>query len=198
MCGAHAVMVCILLTMFRMPLTRRILALASAGILVLAAPAFAQRDKPPSPHVRPERGLQRLVDDAARRSPAIQEWIDRLEQLDVTVYIRLQTFAQIDLEGRVALLSVSGAHRYLVIELAGGRGELMQMSTLGHELFHAIEIAEEPSVVDLDTLADLYTRIGIRTGDSRGLRTFETTGAAEAGDRARKQLLANTRHVHGT
>jgi hypothetical protein len=62
------------------------------------------------------------------------------------------------------------------------------MATLGHELFHAIEIAEEPSVVSADTLADLYARIGRKTGDSAGHRTFETEAAAAAGLRARRQL----------
>jgi hypothetical protein len=200
-------MVCILLTRsgMREPTGRRVCkatvgfaGFAGLAFLALAPAAFAQDERPRAPHVRPERGLRRLVDDAARRSPAIQEWIDRLEQLDVTVYIRAKAFTQIDLEGRVALLSPAGAHRYLVIELACGRTELAQMSTLGHELFHAIEIAEEPSVVDTETLADLYTRIGMKTGDSRGLRTFETAGAAEAGDRVRKQLLTTTRPAHGT
>jgi hypothetical protein len=172
--------------------------LAFLAMLTLAAvPAAAQDERPP--HVRPERGMRHLVDEAARRSPAIREWIDRLEELNVTVYIRAQAFVQVDLEGRIALLSSAGSRRYLVIELACGRSELTQMATLGHELFHAIEIAEEPSVVNPGTLADLYSRIGIQTGDSMGLRTFETAAAAAAGQRARRQLLTNTtRHGHGT
>ncbi len=73
------------------------------------------------------------------------------------------------------------------------------MATLGHELFHAIEIAEAPSVVSPETLADLYSRIGTKTGDSRGVRTFETEAAAAAGLRARRQLLTSTtRQGHGT
>ena len=174
--------------------------LAFMAMLTLAvAPAFAQEDVPRSPHVRPERGMQRLVDEAARRSPAIREWVDRLESLDVTVYIRTKAFTQSDLEGRVALQSVTGSHRYLIIEIACGHSELTQMATLGHELFHAIEIAEEPSVVSPDTLANFYSRIGRETGDSWGRRTFETAGAAAAGNRTRRQLLTNTtRAGHGT
>jgi len=179
-------MVCILLTKSCM------------AFLMLAALMFAQEGMPPAPHVRPERGMQRLVAEAARRSPAIRESIDRLEQLDVIVYVRARAFARVDLEGQVALLAVTGGQRYLIIELACGHSELMQMSTLGHELYHAIEIAEEPAVVNTDTLADLYSRIGMLTGDSRGLRTFESAAAAEAGERARKQLLLNTRHGNGT
>jgi len=152
----------------------------------------------PNPHVRGEQRMRRLIDEAARRSPAIQEWIDRLQQLDVVVYVRTKVFGRPQLEGRVALLTTAGSRRYLVIELACGRSELAQMATLGHELFHAIEIAEEPSVVSPETLADLYSRIGTKTGDSRGVRTFETEAAAAAGLRARRQLLTSTtRQGHG-
>ena len=201
-------MVCILLTSsgmwerngYNARKTRQVFAgfMGLAFLALSAAPACAQDALSP-PHVRPESDLRRLVDDAARRSPAIQEWIDRLEELDVTVYIRTKLFVQPDLEGRVALLSAAGSHRYLIIELACGRAEITQMSILGHELFHAIEIAEEPTVVDAATLADLYLRIGSRTSDRKGLQTFETDAAAAAGQQARRQLLSSTtRHGHGT
>jgi hypothetical protein len=169
------------------------------AFLAFASPAVAQDTVfEPPPHVRGEGGLQRLIDEAARRSPAIQHWIDRLQTLDVTVYVRASAFRQIDLDGRIALLSMAGSRRYLIIELACGRSELVQMATLGHELFHAIEIAEEPSAVNAETVADLYARIGSKTGDSRGQRTFETEAAIAAGLRARRQLLSPTRHGNGT
>src|SRR5258705_398159 len=114
---------------------RRALAIASAGLLLLtAAPAIAQDDFTPPPHVRSETAsLRSMVDDAAQRSPEIRQLIDQLEELDVTVYIRSRLFTQLDLEGRVSLLSVSAGHRYLVIELACGRSGFAQMATLGHE-----------------------------------------------------------------
>lgn len=158
----------------------------------VTTPALAQ-----TAHVRGEGGMQRLVDGAAQRSSVIREWIDRLEELDVTVYVRGRVFTRQDLDGRIGLLSAAGGHRFLIIELACGRPEVTQMATLGHELFHAIEIAEEPSVVSAATLADLYSRIGIQTGDHTGRRTFETEAAAAAGLRARRQLLS-TRTDHGT
>jgi hypothetical protein len=168
--------------------------LAGAMLLAWSGTALAQ-----PPHVRGEGGMQRLIDDAAQRSPEIRASIDRLQDLDVTVYVRTRLLTQPDLDGRIALLTVAAGHRYLMIELACGRPELTQMATLGHELFHAIEIAEEPSVVSPETLATLYARIGTQTGDRFGLRTFETEAAAAAGVRARRQLLTtSTRHGNGT
>ena len=172
--------------------------LVVVALLAFASPAVAQDGFVQPPHVRGEGGMQRLIDEAARRSPAIQDWIDRLQTLDVTVYVRARVFTQIDLDGRIALVSMTGSRRYLMIELACGRSELVQMTTLGHELFHAIEIAEEPSAVNAETVADLYARIGSQTGNTRGQRTFETEAAIAAGLRARRQLLSPTRHGHGT
>jgi hypothetical protein len=185
-----------------MPTLRRRLLLATAGLFVFTcrpALAIGQDDWKPPPHVRPEKGLRSLVDDATRRSPSIRALIDQLEALDVTVYIRVRAFDQIDLDGRVAMLATRTSHRYLVIELACGRPGLLQMATLGHELFHATEIASEPSVVDARSLAAFYARIGIQTGNWAGRQTFETAAAAAAGERTRQELRINTsRSTNGT
>jgi hypothetical protein len=172
---------------------RRIVRLATAGLLAIIgrpAHAIAQDGCQPPAHVRPEKALRSLVDEATRRSPAVRALIDQLEGLDLTVYIRVRSFDQFDLEGRVGILAGADTHRYLVIELARGRTGDMQIATLAHELFHATEIAREPSVVDVPSLAALYARIGIETDNHGGRRTFETEGAAAAGQQTRRELWA--------
>jgi len=167
------------------------------ALLAIGTPVTAQQGW--TPHVRPEAGLGELVAEATRRSPAIRALVDGLERLDITVYVRTRIFAQTDLDGRVALLTSTGSHRFLVVELACGRSAYTQMATLAHELFHATEIATEPTVVDTRTMAAYYARIGIQTGDSDGKQTFETQAAADAGRQARRELLmAPKRHVNGT
>lgn len=164
----------------------------------MLAATSAQEIAAPAPHVRGEEGMQRLIDDAARRSPAIRESIDRLQSFNVIVYVRTRVFSDSELEGRIALLSTAGPIRYLVIELACGRSQLSQMTTLAHELYHAIEIAGAPTAVTANTVADLYSRIGVKTSDSHGQRTFETEAAAAAGSLAHRQLLVSTKRVNGT
>ena len=174
-------------------------AFLATAVVLATAPVIAQEAGTPPRHVRPEHGVRSLVEEATRRSPLIRELIERLEELNVTVYIRARTFLITDVEGRIALLSAAGSHRYLVIELACGRPGFAQVATLGHELFHATEIAAEPSIVDARTLAAFYTRIGTQTSDSIGRRTIETQSAADAGRRARRELLtSNKRNAHGT
>jgi hypothetical protein len=143
------------------------------------------------PHLRPEIALRPLLEQAAQRSPSIRAMIDRLEATDVIVYVRLRQFTRSDLNGRVALLSSRPAgQRYLVVELACGRPDVVTIATLGHELFHALEIAAQPSIVDARSLAAFYATAGEKTGDRQGQLTFETRGAEAAGVQVRRELFA--------
>jgi hypothetical protein len=165
--------------------------------LVVVALGFQIASLVPSPHLRPEAAVRPLVARAAAQSPLVQALIDRIEAADVIVYVRIRQFAQSDLNGRVALLSAMPARqRFLMIELACGRSDVMTMSTLGHELYHAVEIAEQPSIVDGPALAAYYSHEGEKTGDVAGHLTFETRGAEAAGVRVRRELLATpARHA---
>lgn len=194
-------MECILLATPVMPwsLRRSLVLFLLAGLLAPSAPAAAQEGWPAPPHVRPEADLRELFDEATGRSPTVRGLVNWLETLDVTVYIRARTTLPADLDGRLALLSANGAHRYVVIDLATGRSSISQISTLGHELRHAIEIANEPSIVNRDSFGAYYARVGTQTGDTDGRRTFETREAAATGTRVRRELLAwSTRNNNGT
>jgi len=171
-------------------------------LLSAASPAAAQDAADHSssaPHVRPVNGLQSLVDEAAARSPEVRALLDRLEESDVIVYIRSRAFDDQQLDGRVALVGATSLQRYLVIELSCLETTIVQMATLGHELYHALEIATEPSIVDSRTLAAHYRRIGQQQSDAIGRQTFETEAAYEAGRRTRRQLLVNkSRSANGS
>jgi hypothetical protein len=196
-----------------MLLRRRLLPILLLALLSFAPRAAAQaqqrerdQSQPPphnpedsAPHVRPVKELRALVEEAAERSPEVRALLDRLEETDVTVYVRGRAFDNSELDGRVALLAVTTLQRYLVIELSCLRNNIVQMSTLGHELYHALEIALEPSIVDARTLAAHYRRIGEAQGDNIGRQTFETGAAFEAGRRTRRQLLTSrTRNANGS
>jgi len=162
-----------------------------AAALLIATPALAQPRE--APHVRAQTEIASLLAEAERKSPTIQRLIDRLQTFDVTVYVRRRRFLQSELEGRTGLLSAVGTHRYLVIELACGRPQVSEMATLGHELFHAVEIASDPSIVDVRALTAYYTRIGFRTDNSAAGQTFETNGAGAAGRSVQRELFAAPR-----
>jgi len=166
-----------------------------AAVAVLALLAVDPSDPPP-PHVRPDVSLRPFVEESARRAPSIQALLDRLEETDVIVYVRMRVFDQVALEGRTGMLTTTAAgQRYLVIELACGRPAVTTMATLAHELYHALEIARQPAIVNAQTLAAYYRRHGVETGGLPGRLTFETEAAEQAGHQARRELSDNTRHT---
>jgi hypothetical protein len=172
--------------------------IAALMLILVAADPCVTVDS--APHVRPETTMLRaLTAQAATRSPIVHAMIDRLNHSDVVVYIRHRTFGPVMLDGRTGILSAVGQRRYLVIELACDRSELVQMATLGHELHHALEIAGEPSIVDPSTLARFYARIGIPSHPMGHAQTFETQAAADTGARVRHELLTTpARNANGS
>lgn len=176
----------------------RVATLAWLACLV-AAPARAQPEAPFATHIRPEPNLRSLVAEVVRRSQTVRDLAERLERSDVTVYIRIRPFADSTLDGRVTLLSRTSLQRFLVVELACGRTLVDQMATLGHELRHAVEIADAPAIVDARTMIAHYQQIGIRTsGDLSLTTTFETKAAVQSGRRVWRELMAGRRTVDGS
>ena len=59
---------------------------------------------------------------------------------------------------------------------------------LGHELQHAVEIADAPEAIDEQTLIGLYQRIGIGGAIRNGIRSFDTAAALVAGQRVSREI----------
>ena len=77
-------------------------------------------------------------------------------------------------------------HRYLRIQVGGHTGSNDSIALVGHELRHALEVAESPEVRDEASLIALYERIGHH---SAGTHHYDT-GAAQAAGRKVKAELA--------
>jgi hypothetical protein len=160
-------------------------------LLFAAAPAFAEDTRTPA-HVRAEnRDTRTFVSEAMSKSPAIRDLVAQLERSDVSVFVRFRPLAEIGLEGRLRFLSATGPQRYVVIELACVRLRVDQIAAFGHELYHALEIAGAPSVVNALTMAAHYERVGTRVGGSSDYsRMYETQAARDTAARVRRELLA--------
>jgi hypothetical protein len=162
-------------------------------VIHAASPAEAQTPQPAAPHLRVEAAdVRQLLQELIDRSPTARSLVERLERSDLIVYLRVQLFTTNELDGRVGLLAAVPQHRYLAIEVACGRSRLVQMITLAHELHHAVEIADAPTIVDARSLSAYYSRIGIRIGDGPRSETFETGAARETAAQARRELLGGT------
>jgi hypothetical protein len=115
--------------------------------------------------------------------------VDQLEQSDVIVEVQCGQFSDSMLAGRTVLLSVQPGVRYVLVEVACPVMSVPALCTIGHELRHALEIASARSVVDGESLAELYTEIGFQTRNTNRYGQFETVGAVAAGERIHHELL---------
>ena len=170
------------------------LALAIALVVATTMP-LAASDGPGTldPRIRTEdQRLLRLIAEGMRRSATLRALAQRITQSDVVVYVFCDGDPQSRIAGRMTFLSAAGGIRYLVVRLARLRSHAQQIAILAHELQHAVEVADTPAIVDSESLAREYLRIGHVNRDSPtpGL-TFDTRAAIATGYRVLDELATD-------
>ena len=162
---------------------RTLLAAAVAAGVLSAASALGQ--EPAGPVVRPlDRGARTLLEEARHLSPTVESEIATLVGRHVIVYLSSMPVSQCR-TGRLSLVGVVGATRYLLIEIPLAQGTLDRCMWLGHELQHAIEIGSS-DVSDAASLERFYRRTGRLL--PRLEETFETDAAMDIGRRVRVEV----------
>jgi hypothetical protein len=139
----------------------------------------------PTRHIRTtDRALEKLMRRGFRESRTFANLVTRLQRSDVIVYVEGDVRLPGGLEGRMMLLPKTHGHRYVRIQivLRGAPEDLI--AVLGHELQHAVEVAEAVEVENTEMLARLYQRIGTRGGRE----VYDTVAAQEAGRTVRREL----------
>ena len=141
----------------------------------------------PQRHVRAtDRSVRGLLKRGFSRSPTFARLLARLERSDVIVYVEQVPRLPGALEGRMMMLPRTHATRYVRIQIALRGSPDDSVALLGHELRHAIEVAEATDVADEAGLVKLYQRIGTRGGE----HLYDTVAAQETGRVVRRELLA--------
>lgn len=144
----------------------------------------------PFPHVRPQDSQMRaLIDDAIASSATVRALVARIIASDVVVFVACEHNPAVKASGRLNFMTSAGGLRYLVIRLRPTRRSAA-IAMLAHELQHAAEIADTPSIVDNESLGREYERIGYRSGASHGGMAFDTKAAVETGRRVVAELIA--------
>jgi hypothetical protein len=149
------------------------------------------------PHVRTlDSRFHVLFVEGARRSLTFRTLVDRLNHSTVFVYVEYRLLPG-NLSGRLTFVGKAREYpwRYLRIEIECRQSTVSQIAALGHELQHAVEIADTAAAVDQRSIQALYGTIGFATDSSR--RRFETDAARAAGDRVRQELLSRPTEVSG-
>ncbi len=133
------------------------------------------------------RGLDKysvqLLAQALARSPTVRGLVARVENSDLILYLR---FGQVRLgtTASTKLMSAAGSTRFVMVTLDPMATRATLIACLGHELEHAVELANSPEVRDEEGMRAMLARIGWRSGRD----SWETKAAVEAGRRVAREL----------
>ena len=138
------------------------------------------------PHVRgASPRMSQLLEHAIQKSPTFASLVKAIDATDVIVHVEEVRTLPAGVDGRLAFVHATAGVRYLRAQVLMGRGTVDTLSTVGHELQHALEVAMHPKVRDEASFGTLYMQIGDRPTRPDG---FDTAAAREAGRRVRNEM----------
>jgi hypothetical protein len=124
-------------------------------------------------------------------SPTLRALTDRLDASDVTVHVSVKRFTDRRLAGALRFLAATPTDRVLLIEIAFGLDRYARIAMLGHELQHAVEVAETPHIRDENAFRRFYELHGVEGAIEC---SYETDGARRAEIAIRKEMARTSRH----
>jgi len=133
--------------------------------------------------------LADLLRAGVARSATFRAIVNRLEAGTLIVYISLSPTMRSSLAGKLTWITKAGGFRYLRATINTEQSAEQMIATLAHELQHALEVSDEPDVIDQRSLLSLYKRIG-RPSVSGLNEGWETAAARETGFQVRRELIA--------
>lgn len=141
-------------------------------------------------------GLKEVLRVGRDGSPTFRALVDRLDASDVVVYLEYADLPA-GLLGQMTFISAVAGFRYLLVQVRSGLDQRGTTSILGHELQHAVEVADQPEIVDHLSFARAYARFGFRRSPA-GVRgqAFDTVAAIVAGRQVARDLAAAVPAAH--
>jgi len=140
-------------------------------------------------HIRmTDQRLFRLVHDGIRISGTFRRLVERIRHSDVIVYLECAGGVG-SVDGRLAFMSSVAGYRYVHVRVARLVSADQQIALIGHELQHAVEIADAPDIVNDSSLARAYARIGFVNPRLSRSTSFDSDAAVEAGYQVLRELL---------
>ena len=139
--------------------------------------------------------LRDALTDGVRVSPTLRRLVEELEASDLVIYLKFDRAPTRNASGHIAFLTATAGRRYFQISIDRRNMGCQRIAIVGHELQHALEIADEPLVVDEASLAALYQRIGFKSGGYSEER-FDSDLAIATGKLIQREVL--TRYAEFT
>src|SRR5262245_32570852 len=163
--------------------TSVLLLLASSPTLASVEPG---RSGPALSRVRStRRPMTELLHVGTVKSPTFRRLVEKLERSDLIVYV--EPSPKVD-GGYLRFATVAGQSRWVQVLVNPRRPINEMLAMIGHELQHAVEISENPSVVDQATMTELYVWIGRRSCRNAARACYETADAQVTGGTIFREL----------
>ncbi len=158
------------------------------GVLFFVTSLAADQPARDGSHVRTmDSRIRAEIDEGLARSSLFRDLVARLDASDVIVYVETECAMSPRLFGRLTFMGAGGGRRYVKVRVSC-MGVTQQIAALGHELRHAVEIADAPSIVDEASLAAEYQRIGFASHAVRKGSGYESRAAIDAAQRVWEEL----------
>jgi hypothetical protein len=166
----------------RLLLSLALCVVVTGGSTLIAAAA------PEHGHLRPQDDrLTQLLRQGIARSSTLKMLAGRIEASNVIVYLAVNPMMKSNLSGMLTWMTQAGSFRYLRASISPDLTPDQMIATIAHELQHAVEVVEDESVRDENSLVALYRRIGQQHGAASPSR-WETVAAQQAGYQVRREL----------
>jgi hypothetical protein len=125
--------------------------------------------------------LEDLLQEGTASSATFRELVERIRRSDLIVYVSPGTLDS-RLRGRLKFIGAAGNTRYLRIQVGWQASAARSIASLGHELQHAVEVADAPTIRDEESFGREFARIGfpssaVQLGEDR----YDTRAAVDAG-----------------
>jgi hypothetical protein len=121
-----------------------------------------------------------VVRAGREQSPTFRALIERLETTDVVVYVQCGRLRP-RLDGELTFVGAAGGLRYVRVRISWDLTLPRKIAILGHELQHALEVADNPDIVSAGTLALAYERFGFTKHRRFDRVDFDTAAAIDTG-----------------
>jgi hypothetical protein len=136
-------------------------------------------------HVRPTvTRLREALDRGVALSPTLRDLVDRLEDSDVIVHLTLERYQSESDLGMLRFAASANGVRYVRISIRHDLRLDDLAVVIGHELQHAVEIADRPWVDSEKALDQLYRTIGFETTPGQ----HETMAAQDVARRVHQEI----------
>ncbi len=179
-----------------LPLVSVVVSLVVSGLA--PAPATAGPLSSSVKNVRPRDTTARLLlQFGNERSARFREVIDALEASNVVVYIDVRQASEHPVSGGLTFIGEAHGVRWVRATVDSGTPSVIRTcqdivrltSILGHELQHALEASQAPSLFDQREFAAWFRSIGV----DEGPRVLDTLAARRTGSRVADELRGMTR-----